>query len=179
MDLGIVHPDKPGAFLAGIECDGATYNRSATARDRDKIREQILRGLGWNIVRIWSPDWWYDKNGATDRLHEALQQLVLAGREQEAEKKVVDAAQAAQADSGMMTSPDSNIEDLPAPDDWADVQQTDVDVPITTPDADEIPFVQEINTPISMPVSANEAEVHAKFRRADLSTFKAEPGAFF
>ncbi|TAY41484.1 DUF3320 domain-containing protein [Rhizobium leguminosarum] len=179
VDLGIVHPDKPGAFLAGIECDGATYHRSATARDRDKIREQILRGLGWNIVRIWSPDWWYDKNGATDRLHEALQQLVLAGREQEAEKNVVDAAQTAQADSGMTASPEFNLEDLLSADDSAEVQQTAVDVPIVAADRDEIPFVQEINTPISMPVSANEAEAHAKFRRADLSTFKAEPDTFF
>ena len=76
VDLGIVHPEKPGTFLAGIECDGATYHRSATARDRDKVREQVLRNLGWEIIRIWSPDWWYDAKGATERVNEQLNELL-------------------------------------------------------------------------------------------------------
>ena len=61
VDLGVVHPDYPGRYLAGVECDGATYHRSATARDRDRLRESVLRGLGWSIVRIWSTDWWIDR----------------------------------------------------------------------------------------------------------------------
>ena len=43
VDLGVVHPDFTGRYLAGVECDGATYHRSATARDRDKLREQVLQ----------------------------------------------------------------------------------------------------------------------------------------
>jgi len=50
-------PSNPGRFILGIECDGATYHSSATARDRDRIRQQILERLGWRIHRIWSPDW--------------------------------------------------------------------------------------------------------------------------
>ena len=46
VDLAVVHPDARGSYLTGIECDGATYHRSATARDRDMLREQVLRGLG-------------------------------------------------------------------------------------------------------------------------------------
>jgi very-short-patch-repair endonuclease len=76
IDLGIVHPHRPGSFLAGIECDGATYHRSATARDRDKIREQVLRNLGWEMIRIWSPDWWYDKKGALQKVDSQLRQLL-------------------------------------------------------------------------------------------------------
>lgn len=76
IDLGVVNPDRPGAYLAGIECDGATYHRAATAQDRDKIREQILRNLGWEIVRVWSTDWWNDGDGATEALHSALSQLL-------------------------------------------------------------------------------------------------------
>ena len=76
VDLGVVNPDASGAYLAGIECDGATYHSSATARDRDKIREQILRNLGWNIVRIWSPEWWYDCDGATEQVHKQLTELL-------------------------------------------------------------------------------------------------------
>ena len=38
VDIGVKHPDRAGGYLAGVECDGATYHSSATARDRDKVR---------------------------------------------------------------------------------------------------------------------------------------------
>jgi very-short-patch-repair endonuclease len=60
VDLGVVHPDRPGRYLAGVECDGATYHRSATACDRDRLREMVLTDLGWRIRRIWSTEWWMD-----------------------------------------------------------------------------------------------------------------------
>jgi very-short-patch-repair endonuclease len=84
IDLGVVDPDAPGRYLAGVECDGATYHRSATARDRDKLREQVLRGLGWEIVRIWSTDWWINAPDALDKIHNQLQNLL----EQQRSKRV-------------------------------------------------------------------------------------------
>lgn len=81
IDLGVVHPDLPGRYLAGVECDGATYHRSATARDRDKLREQVLRGLGWEIERIWSTDWWVDPSGTLERVHARLNSLLAQDRE--------------------------------------------------------------------------------------------------
>jgi len=84
IDLGIVHPDFPEVFLAGVECDGATYHRSATARDRDLVREEVLRGLGWQILRIWSPDWWYDTEKELETLHSKLNELLERDREQRA-----------------------------------------------------------------------------------------------
>ncbi|MBB6307915.1 DUF3320 domain-containing protein [Xanthobacter tagetidis] len=79
IDLAVQHPEKPGLYLAGIECDGATYHRSATARDRDKVREEVLRGLGWKILRVWSTDWWRDADGALTTVDEALKALLAAG----------------------------------------------------------------------------------------------------
>ncbi len=67
-----MHPDRPGAYLAGVECDGAAYHRSAAARDRDKTRQQVLENLGWHVLRVWSTDWWYDPSTAIDRLHADL-----------------------------------------------------------------------------------------------------------
>lgn len=84
VDLGIVHPDFAGRYLAGVECDGATYHRSATARDRDKLREQVLRGLGWEILRIWSTDWWVDPGGTLERMHVSLSELLANERERRA-----------------------------------------------------------------------------------------------
>ncbi len=72
VDLAVVHPDAPGRYLAGIECDGATYHRSATARDRDRLREHILTKLGWRIRRIWSTEWWMDAERAFEVLHARL-----------------------------------------------------------------------------------------------------------
>ena len=72
IDLGVVHPDKPGAYLAGVECDGAMYHRSANARERDKIRQAVLEGLGWTLFRVWSTDWWTNRNGALENLHQEL-----------------------------------------------------------------------------------------------------------
>jgi very-short-patch-repair endonuclease len=65
VDIGVFDPREPGHYLLGIECDGATYHSSQSARDRDKIRQEILEGLGWNIYRIWSTDWFV--NSATER----------------------------------------------------------------------------------------------------------------
>ncbi|MCV6548493.1 MAG: DUF3320 domain-containing protein [Cohaesibacter sp.] len=87
VDLGVIHPDKPGAFLAGIECDGATYHSSATARDRDKVREQVLQNLGWKILRIWSPDWWYDATRVADDIDQKLSELVAISREEDKRKQ--------------------------------------------------------------------------------------------
>ncbi len=80
VDLGVVHPDRPGVYLAGIECDGDTYHRLAAARDRDKTRQQVLANLGWRIVRVWSPDWWHDPDTAIAELHRRLKSLLEASR---------------------------------------------------------------------------------------------------
>jgi very-short-patch-repair endonuclease len=68
IDLGVRHPSYPLGFLAGIECDGATYHAPLTVRDRDRIRQDILEGLGWRIYRIWSTDWFNDRERETARL---------------------------------------------------------------------------------------------------------------
>lgn len=80
IDLGIVHPDYPGDYLLGVECDGATYHSAATARDRDKVRSAILQGLGWKLLRVWSADWWIDKEGALERLHVAIEAVLQISR---------------------------------------------------------------------------------------------------
>lgn len=76
IDMAVRNPDRPGEFIAGIECDGATYHSSASARDRDRIRQEILEALGWRgrIWRIWSADWFYNPRQETKRLIEFLEE---------------------------------------------------------------------------------------------------------
>jgi len=80
IDLGIVDPAAPGRYLLGVECDGATYHRAATARDRDKLRHFILEGLGWKLHRIWSTDWWHDTNKEMDKLMHAIASIHTAAK---------------------------------------------------------------------------------------------------
>lgn len=73
IDLGVIDPERPGRYLLGIECDGANYHRSKTARDRDKLRESILIGLGWIIHRVWSTDWWERPSEELVRIEAAIE----------------------------------------------------------------------------------------------------------
>ncbi len=80
IDLALVDPKRPSRFLLGIECDGATYRGSATARDRDRLRQEVLESLGWTIVRIWSTDWVKNPNSQIDQVVAALEQAQKAPR---------------------------------------------------------------------------------------------------
>ncbi len=73
IDLAIVDPNSQGEYLIGIECDGATYHSSPVARDRDRLRQQVLEGLGWKIHRIWSTDWYRNREETTKRLLKAIE----------------------------------------------------------------------------------------------------------
>ena len=92
IDLGVVHPDLPGTYLAGVECDGAMYHSSAFARERDKIRQQVLEGLGWVLFRVWSTEWWTNKGKALYVLHEALVALLEADRARRSADDVADSS---------------------------------------------------------------------------------------
>ena len=83
IDLGIVHPDSPGVYLAGVECDGATYHGSPAARDRDRVRQIILENLGWSIVRLWSTDYFINSDRAIERINTQLNALLDASRNAE------------------------------------------------------------------------------------------------
>ena len=117
IDLGIVDPDRPGDYLAGVECDGASYHSAATARDRDKVRESVLSGLGWRLVRIWSTDWWHDAAAALDRLDASLRQLLEDARKGRAEaeaKRPVEPEASSPSTAEVEPTGDTADEDVPA-----------------------------------------------------------------
>jgi very-short-patch-repair endonuclease len=72
IDLAIRDDQQPDRYLLGIECDGRTYHSSKTARDRDRLRQAHLEGLGWHIHRIWSSDWIADPDREIGKILEAL-----------------------------------------------------------------------------------------------------------
>lgn len=72
VDLGVVDPADPGRFLLGVEGDGATYREANTARDRDRLRPQVLRQLEWRLHRVWAADWALRRETEVRRLSDAL-----------------------------------------------------------------------------------------------------------
>lgn len=88
VDIGVCNPVRPGEYVLGIECDGAQYHCSLHARDRDRLREEVLRKRGWEIHRIWSTDWFKSRELEIARLRKKLEELV-----QKSTPRVVEAAE--------------------------------------------------------------------------------------
>lgn len=82
IDVGVLRPGRSDEFLLGIECDGATYHAAKSTRDRDRLREQIIRERGWNLHRIWSTDWFYNQRSEERRLEEVIGSLLRNGAAQ-------------------------------------------------------------------------------------------------
>jgi very-short-patch-repair endonuclease len=72
IDLGVIDPARPGEYILGVECDGATYHSARSARDRDRLRQEVLEGLGWRLHRIWSTDWFRNPRRESDKLLAAI-----------------------------------------------------------------------------------------------------------
>lgn len=77
IDMALRHPELSGVYTIGIECDGATYHSARTARERDRLREEVLRARGWNIHRIWSTDWVKNPKSEVERLIKAIEDSFL------------------------------------------------------------------------------------------------------
>jgi very-short-patch-repair endonuclease len=76
LDFAAAHPDQPGRMVLAIECDGAMYHSSPTARDRDRLRQEMLERLGWTFHRIWSTDWFRNPEACADQAFAAWQAAV-------------------------------------------------------------------------------------------------------
>ncbi len=72
IDIGVRRRDGDRSFLLGIECDGATYHSAKSARDRDRLREEIIRSRGWEIHRIWSTDWFLNQKAEEEKLTQSI-----------------------------------------------------------------------------------------------------------
>ncbi|WP_315760824.1 DUF3320 domain-containing protein [Sphingomonas sp. Y38-1Y] len=176
IDLGIRHPDRPGAYLAGVECDGATYHSAATARDRDKVREQVLTGLGWNMLRVWSTDWWYDAAGCADRLHAALEALLEASRAADPDTDVT-----AHWDMGHEIEAIEEIRDDAAAGLSEEVTPAPVPIEIELVAAELSAPAMPVRIADAVPVAAPmiRAAEDGRYRITDLTGFAADPDQFY
>jgi very-short-patch-repair endonuclease len=136
IDLAVRNPSDPTVYLAGIECDGAAFHSAKSARDRDRLREMVLQGLGWNVLRVWSTDWFSNPEGQTAKLVDDLFRL--------AEKPVAGdklwlpngaaRAEAVAAEPPAPVEPMPTGDDVDADEPGADAGAQDVQAPAATPD---------------------------------------------
>ncbi len=82
VDIGIKHPEYPYGYLLGVECDGAKYHSSKSARERDRLRQQILKERGWCIHRIWSTNWFQNPKHEFEKLQRAISKRLMQAKTQ-------------------------------------------------------------------------------------------------
>lgn len=76
IDMAVKHPTKSGIYVLGIECDGASYHSAKNARERDRLRQEVLENMGWTIYRIWSTDWIKDPKAEGELLLKAINEAI-------------------------------------------------------------------------------------------------------
>ncbi len=78
IDLAIEDPGDPEKFLLGIECDSENYRNARTTRARERLRSEVLMGLGWCLLRIWSADWLRDPGVVVAMIEAAMREPMLS-----------------------------------------------------------------------------------------------------
>ncbi len=92
IDIGVIDPSNSERYLLGILLDGTGYGTARTTRDREIAQLGVLSGLGWNILRVWSMDWWDNSGKELKRILGELERLRTEGAAQPPEEPVVPAA---------------------------------------------------------------------------------------
>ncbi|MDE0318709.1 MAG: DUF3320 domain-containing protein [Acidimicrobiaceae bacterium] len=198
VDIGIRHPDRPGVYVLGVECDGASYHSSKVARDRDRLRQDVLEGLDWTIYRIWSTAWFKNRPAEEAKLREAIERAVEASpiatpfdahsgevsdraRDAAFERGATDAS-APVRDSGSSAAAGAAPDDAPEDRDEAvQVRYTEVDfdaLPAWATQYEEprVPFIlepgwefhDEMSRPVIVAQVGNIVEEHAPIHREDV-----------
>ena len=110
VDIAVANPDVPNAVLAGITLDGASYRAAFTARDRDVVRPDTMRQLGWRMLNVWAIDWWRNRESCLSTLNAKLNEFLNAGQPEQAELPDLVAA----ADAAAQPEPEEQTK-KPAP----------------------------------------------------------------
>ena len=157
VDLAIVDDENPGKYILGITTDGKMYASSKVARDRDRLREQVLTGLGWKLYHLWSTDWYRNRDLGRKKLLDFVEKSIRKTREEErrrseeekklAEKRRLEAEKKAEElriarekeeaerkakEEAEQSENEINIEDI-GPADFVEVEKADDEDPFEKP----------------------------------------------
>ncbi len=75
IDMAVLNPYNDKEYILGVECDGPSYAKQLTVRDRDVLRASVLARGGWKMCRVWCAEWYHDREGAEARLLKLLDSI--------------------------------------------------------------------------------------------------------
>jgi hypothetical protein len=153
--MAVLDKEAPGRFICGIECDGVAYHESETARDRDRLRQQVLEGRGWDIHRIWSTDWFKDRNGQIQRIRSLI--------DSSKEKAKLEHSQERQAKESIEQANEAFVEQLVAgerPENGYDTSRNVVSY--MRPTAEPYKVADRISVAISLPLLESPTNMLAR-----------------
>ena len=87
IDIAVKHPVLENVFAAGIECDGYNYISAVTVRERDRLRSSVLQGMGWHMYRVWSAEWFRNRDGEGKQLTDFIDRAAEEMTKKETERK--------------------------------------------------------------------------------------------
>ena len=167
IDLAVRDPEQPGRYLLGIECDGAAYHSTPSARDRDRLRQDILEdNLGWVIERVWSTDWFRDPDATLDRLRRRIEDLRASSRSLPALTEEVDVKEAeTDIESVIALAPTVEIPELVTTDGVALLEKQSYTPTVNVKTASPPPI--SLETARRLLVDLREHEIKAAFPNSD------------
>lgn len=133
VDLAVVDENNPGRYILGITTDGKMYASSKVARDRDRLRQQVLEGLGWKLYHVWSTDWYRNCEVSKEHLLNRVQQAKIdiveddkkrAEEERKFQEKMEEEKQR-RLEEAQKTEEEKNQSDEEATDDFVEVVESD------------------------------------------------------
>lgn len=88
VDIAVVNSSDPSEYIAGIECDGANYNMTRTARERDVLRNSVMSSMGWNLYHVWTVSWFKNMEEEKIRLLNYLKEKEVMLSQESGKKKI-------------------------------------------------------------------------------------------
>lgn len=73
VDIGVIDPENEEEYILGILLDGSAEN--STAQDKFVLQPGVLKGLGWNLIRIWTLDWFDDRQRVLRSIKAAIENV--------------------------------------------------------------------------------------------------------
>ncbi|MBQ4875703.1 DUF3320 domain-containing protein [Pseudoalteromonas luteoviolacea] len=144
IDLAIRHPNHPEQFVLALQYDGTGYFEAVSARDRERLRQSVLEGLGWKFERIWSTDWYRDPKSELQRLKAVIDEAI---RSHDASIATIesDTTQAFELTSVSSNSVESEFQEAPSA-----IQRAEVE-PESKFDACNTPYKKVDSSELNMP----------------------------
>ena len=128
IDMAVKHPNLSGIYVLGVECDGAAYHSARTARERDRLRQEVLENMGWNIYRIWSTDWIKDPIAEGEKLIAAINNALTNFDDSQSVETIVSAGKDDTDEFVSLDMKSANAKEQDNPYGFADFVKTDFSV---------------------------------------------------